>query len=76
MKAIGEVQNVAGAHFVERPALLAFLDAMIAAPSVDEALRARLAGVRTRAASQGAEGFPAGGSSPCHAARPAPEYHP
>ena len=44
MKAIGEVQNVAGAHFVERPALLAFLDAMIAAPSVDEALRARLAG--------------------------------
>lgn len=43
MKAIGEVQAVGGAHFVERPALLAFLDAMIAAPSVEEALRARLA---------------------------------
>src|SRR5579875_742727 len=26
MKAIGEVQAVAGAHFVERPALLAFLN--------------------------------------------------
>ena len=44
MKAIGEVQSVAGAQFVERPALLAFLDSMIAAPSVDEAMRARLAG--------------------------------
>ena len=42
MKAIGEVQSVAGAHFVDRPSLLAFLDAMIAAPSVDEAMRARL----------------------------------
>lgn len=42
MKGIGEVQSVAGAHFIERPALLAFLDAMITAPSVDEALRARL----------------------------------
>ena len=42
MKAVGEVQAVGGAHFVERPALLAFLDAMIAAPSVEEALRQRL----------------------------------
>ena len=42
MKAIGQVQTVGGAHFVERPALLAFLDEMIAAPSVDEALRFRL----------------------------------
>lgn len=43
-KAIGAVQAVAGAHFVDRPSLLAFLDAMIKAPSVDEAMRARLAG--------------------------------
>lgn len=43
MKAIGEVQSVAGAHFVDRPSLLAFLDQMIKAPSVDEAMRARLA---------------------------------
>lgn len=42
VKTIGEVQAVGGAHFVERPALLAFLDAMIAAPSVEEALRQRL----------------------------------
>ncbi len=44
IKAIGEVQAVAGAHFVERPALLAFIDAVIAAPSVEEAMRVRLAG--------------------------------
>jgi hypothetical protein len=44
MKAIGEVESVGGAHFVERPALLTFLDEMIAAPSVEDALRARLAG--------------------------------
>ena len=43
MKAIGEVESVAGTHFVERPALLAFLDAMIQAPSVEEGMRARLA---------------------------------
>ena len=43
MKAIGEVESVAGAHFVERPALLAFLEEMIAAPSVEDAMRARLA---------------------------------
>ena len=43
MKAIGGVQSVAGAHFVERFSLLAFLDAMIASPSVDAAMRDRLA---------------------------------
>src|SRR5579875_1072468 len=42
MKSIGGVQSVAGAHFVERSSLLAFLDAMIATPSVDEAMRDRL----------------------------------
>lgn len=42
MKAIGGVQVVGGAHFVERPALLDFLDEMIAAPSVEEGLRTRL----------------------------------
>jgi hypothetical protein len=44
MKAIGEVQAVAGAHFVDRAALVAFLAEMIAAPSVEEAMRGRLAG--------------------------------
>ena len=44
MQAIGQVKVVGGAHFVERPALVAFLDDMIAAPSVEEALRARMAG--------------------------------
>ena len=34
---------MAGAHFVDRTSLLTFLDAMLAAPSVDVALRARLA---------------------------------
>lgn len=43
MKAIGEVQSVGAAHFVERHCLLSFLDEMIKAPSVDEAMRARLA---------------------------------
>jgi hypothetical protein len=43
MKAIGEVQAVGSAHFVERSALLAFLDAMLAAPSVEVAMRLRLA---------------------------------
>ena len=32
-----------GAHFVERPVLIAFLDGIIAAPSVEEALRQRSA---------------------------------
>ncbi len=38
MKAIGEVQAVGGANFVERPTLLAFLDVMTQAPSVEEAV--------------------------------------
>lgn len=42
MKAIGEVQAVAGAHFIERQSLLLFLDEMIAAPAVEHALRTRL----------------------------------
>ena len=41
MRAIGEIQPVGGAHFVERTTLLNFLDAMIEAPDVDEAFRAR-----------------------------------
>ena len=44
MKAIGQVQAVGGAHFVDRPALLAFLEEMVQAPSADEALRSRLLG--------------------------------
>ena len=42
MKAIGDVQSVAGAHFVDRASLLSFLDEMIDADSVEEALRNRL----------------------------------
>jgi hypothetical protein len=42
MKAIGEVQNVAGTHFVDRSSLLAFLNDVIAADSVEEGLNARL----------------------------------
>ena len=42
MKAIGEIQAVGGAHFIERPSLLSFLDAMIEAPSVEQALQARM----------------------------------
>jgi hypothetical protein len=42
MKAIGEVQPVGGAHFVERSSLLSFLDAMIDAPDFDLALRSRV----------------------------------
>lgn len=41
MRAIGEVQTVAGAHFVERSSLLHFLNAMIEAPDFDEAFRVR-----------------------------------
>jgi hypothetical protein len=44
MKAIGEVQSVGGAHFVDRASLLAFLDAMVVAPSVEEAYRLRVLG--------------------------------
>ena len=42
MKAIGEVQPVGGAHFVERSSLLNFLEAMIDAPDFDLALRSRV----------------------------------
>ena len=42
MKAIGEVQPVGGAHFVERASLVSFLDAMINAPDFHEAFRARM----------------------------------
>ncbi len=42
MKAIGEVQPVAGAHFVERSSILSFLAEMIAAPDLDHALRERV----------------------------------
>ena len=42
MKAVGEVQPVGGAHFVERSSLLSFLDAMIDAPDFDQAFRSRI----------------------------------
>jgi hypothetical protein len=42
MKAIGAVQTVGAAHFVERSSLLAFLDRMILAPSIEEAFRQRV----------------------------------
>ena len=42
MKAIGEVQPVAGAHFVDRSSILNFLTEMIAAPDLDRALRERM----------------------------------
>lgn len=42
MKAIGEVQPVGAAHFVERCFLLSFLDEMISAPEFNLALRERL----------------------------------
>jgi hypothetical protein len=42
MKAVGEVQTVASALFVERQPLLSFLEEMIAAPVVEHALRTRL----------------------------------
>ncbi len=42
MKAVGGLQAVAGAHFVERPALLGFLDELLAAPVPADAFQARL----------------------------------
>ena len=42
MKAIGGIQTVGAAHFVERSSLLAFLDSMVTAESVEEALQKRL----------------------------------
>ncbi len=56
MKAIGEVQSVGAAHFVERSSLLAFLEEMISAPSVDEALRQRFLEADAPPAPQGLEG--------------------
>ena len=47
MKAIGEVQSIGAAHFVERTSLLAFLEEMIAAPSFDEAFRERVLDAET-----------------------------
>jgi hypothetical protein len=44
MKAIGEVQSIGASHFVDRPSLLAFIDEMIAAPIVENALRQRVLG--------------------------------
>ena len=43
MKAIGNIQPIGATHFIDRPSLLEFFDAMIAAPSVEEGLRDRLA---------------------------------
>lgn len=42
MKAIGNIQTIGATHFIDRASLIAFLDAMIAAPSVEDGLRARL----------------------------------
>ena len=42
MKAVGELQAVAGAHFLERAARLGFLDELLAAPEPGEAYAARL----------------------------------
>ena len=43
LRVIGGVATVAGAHFVDRAAVVEFLDTMIAAPSVEAALQQRLA---------------------------------
>ena len=42
MKAIGGIQTVGAAHFVDRSSLLAFLDEMITTESVEEALQQRM----------------------------------
>lgn len=42
MKAIGGVTPVGGTHFVDRAALLGFLDEMVQAESVEDAMRIRL----------------------------------
>jgi hypothetical protein len=41
MKAIGDVQDLGGTHFVDRASLLAFLNEMIQSDSVERALRSR-----------------------------------
>jgi hypothetical protein len=42
MKAIGEVQTVGAAHFVDRASLLAFLNEMISSESLEDGLKRRL----------------------------------
>lgn len=42
MKAIGDVQTVGATHFIDRASLLRFLEEMIAAPSVEAGMQARL----------------------------------
>lgn len=42
MKAVGDRETVAKAHFIERSSLLEFLNEMIAAPSPEQAMRQRL----------------------------------
>lgn len=42
MKAIGGIRTVGAAQFVDRSSLLAFLDSMITADSVEEALQQKL----------------------------------
>lgn len=51
-KAIGEIQTVAGAHFIERSSLLTFLDAMVAAPSLEQELNARIVAAESPPASK------------------------
>ena len=52
MKAIGEVQTVGASHFVERTSLLRFLDQMILADSVEDALAVQTHHCRTGPQSQ------------------------
>ena len=42
LKAIGGVEVVGGTHFVDRTSLLSFLEEMIAAPSVEAGMQARM----------------------------------
>ena len=44
MKAVGGIQAVAGAHFLERASLLALLDELIQAPEPEQLLRERILG--------------------------------
>ena len=42
MKAIGHIQTIGATHFIDGASLITFLDAMIAASSVEDGLRHRL----------------------------------
>ena len=42
MRVIGEIQVVGGTYFIDRSSLLGFLDSMVAADSIEEAMRERL----------------------------------